>query len=108
MQFLAWISSFGTWIAKLIVGDRETAIEGNSRIMRDAKALFDQQTIQFERLVKQLAEMTATLDDLRQGRDADKETIYGLRLENQQLKFERDREFVKRLEADQASKQKSG
>ena len=108
MQFLSWISSFGIWIAKLIVGERESVIDGNSRIMRDAKALFDQQTIQFERLVRQLEEMECSLEELRKGRDADKDLIYSLRLDLQQAKHERDHEFVKRLEADQQTKQKSG
>lgn len=106
LQIFHWLASFGTWIAKLITGDRETVIDGNAQVRGGLKQVIDEQRILYDLLRKQLAEAEGIIDELRKSKDADKESIFALRLELQQIKFDRDKEFARRIDAEQ--KQQSG
>lgn len=107
LTILNWLSSFGTWIAKLLFSDREAIIDGNNRILQGFDRLISQQDQRFERVMKEFGEMKSVIETLRSKLDEKEEAIYQLRLELQKTQFERDREIAKGIEANQ-QKQKSG
>jgi TolA-binding protein len=79
LALLTWLSSVASWISQMLTKGREMDADGRVRDVAHAKILFDQQTLQIERLLKQLEDMPAIIAELQHQRDMDKDKIYELR-----------------------------